>query len=231
MSAYVSGDLQSPSYWTLAYARVELGSSLAILDENIGAFHSARGSLDFGGDISVRKRRLRETGEEAQFTDARLGRGISSNIDCVDSGADDIVLRLQIRAMISIRSIVGCPRTPSSTGEYPTYNGARSDSNDSGSSVDDVRADSSRSYRAQTFRNLNCIPAGLNGNHTKSGAQMGKLRTILKLLAIIIEGRDITVVSVNCQSRIPKKAQKTNRSGTFQNRADRFLTGSDKPRP
>jgi hypothetical protein len=30
---------------------------------------------------------------------------------------------------------------------------------------------------------------------------MGKLRTVLKLLAIIIEGRDITVVSVDCQSQ------------------------------
>lgn len=80
--------------WNLIYAGIELGPSLTVLDENIGAFDSTRGSLDLSGNIAIRKCRFRQTSDESQFTDARLGRCIRSNVNRVGSGTDDIVLCL-----------------------------------------------------------------------------------------------------------------------------------------
>ena len=157
MSTYISSSVfQLPGNWTLAYAGVELGSSLAILDENVRAFHSSRGALDFSRDVAARKGRLRETSNEAQFTDFRFGGCVRSNINCVDSGADDIVLRLRKRVSKQFDRLEVL-KVPSTTGEHPTYNGARSDSHDCDSSVDNIRADGSRSYRTQQpFRNFEC---------------------------------------------------------------------------
>lgn len=86
---------------TGTYARIELGACLAVEEEHIRSFN-CRSTIDERLSWAIRKCSHRQPSNETQLAHCWLSTSKSANVQCVDTGSNDVIMSLKIKLLVNM---------------------------------------------------------------------------------------------------------------------------------